>query len=83
MPTLLSVHGGVSGALHTKDFRLDDPELAYVMPAKAIALTIVDLLVDGADKGHQIMKNFQPQMTKKQYFEFQKEMSREIQWHQE
>lgn len=83
MPSLLAVFGGVSGALHTKDFRLEDPEVAYVIPAKAIAFTIIDLLFDGACKAQQIIKDFQPKMTKERYFEFQEEMSREISWQDE
>ena len=34
--------------LFTKDFHLEDAELAYLIPAKAIAFTIIDLLLDGA-----------------------------------
>lgn len=83
MPTLLAVFGGVSGALHTKDFHLEDPELAYIIPAKAIAFTIIDLLLDGASKAQQITRDFQPKMSKEEYFKFQDEMSQEIQWQDE
>ncbi|HXL04856.1 MAG: amidohydrolase [Firmicutes bacterium] len=83
MPSSLAVFGGVNGALHTKDFHLEDPELAYIIPAKAIAFTIIDLLLDGAGMAQQVIRDFQPKMSKAQYFEFQEEMSREINWQDE
>jgi amidohydrolase len=83
MPSLLAVFGGVSGALHTKDFHLEDPKMAYVIPAKAIAFTIIDLLFDGASGAEQVIGDFQAKMTKEEYFEFQEEMSREIDWQDE
>lgn len=83
MPTLLAIFGGTSGVLHTKDFRLENPELAYVIPAKSIAFTILDLLSEKADKAKQVIKNFKPKMTKEQYLKFQEEMSKEIVWQSE
>ncbi len=80
MPSLFALFGGVSGALHTKDLRLRDPEVAYVLPAKAIALTIIDLLMNGAHKARRIVDEFQPRMSRQQYFRFQDEMSRIIEW---
>jgi metal-dependent amidase/aminoacylase/carboxypeptidase family protein len=80
MPTLLAVFGGVAGALHTKDFHLEDAELAYLIPAKAIAFTIIDLLLDGASKAQEVIRDYRPRMSREEYFRFQEEMSQEIQW---
>ncbi|MGL4646025.1 MAG: amidohydrolase, partial [Cetobacterium sp.] len=44
MPTLHPMFGGINGALHTRDFKTVDDEIAILMPAKALALTVVDLL---------------------------------------
>lgn len=50
--------GGVSGNLHTKDFKCVDDEASILMPAKLMAMTVVDLLVDGATKAKQVKSSF-------------------------
>lgn len=70
MPTLHPMFGGVKGGIHTKDFRTVDEEVAYILPAKAMALTVVDLLLDEANKANEILGNFKPLMTKEEYLTF-------------
>ena len=70
IPTLHPMFGGVTGALHTRDYKIVDEEYAYLAPAKAMALTIVDLLFNGAETGKEILKNFKPVMTKEEYLAF-------------
>lgn len=38
--------GGFEGNIHSRDFRVVDEEMAYVIPAKLTAATIVDVLAD-------------------------------------
>ncbi|WP_432204843.1 amidohydrolase [Cetobacterium somerae] len=70
MPTLHPMFGGINGALHTRDFKVVDEEIAILMPAKALALTIVDLLYNNATKAKDILSNFKPAMTKEEYLSF-------------
>lgn len=70
MPTLHPMIGGVKGGIHTKDFKIVDEEIAYILPAKAMALTVVDLLFDNAKEANVILDNFTPVMTKKEYLDF-------------
>jgi len=70
MPTLHPMIGGVKGGIHTKDFKIVDEDLAYIVPAKAMAMTIVDLLFDGAKEAKTILDNFTPVMTKDEYLSF-------------
>ena len=70
IPTLHPMFGGVKGALHTREYRIADEEYAYLAPAKAMALTIVDLLFDNAAKAKEILKDFKPTMTKEEYLAF-------------
>ena len=70
IPTLHPMFGGVKGALHTREYRIADEEYAYLAPAKAMALTIVDLLFDNAAKAKEILKDFKPAMTKEEYLAF-------------
>lgn len=70
MPTLHPMFGGINGALHTRDFKTVDDEIAILMPAKALALTVVDLLFAQGKKAKEILDNFKPVMTKKEYLTF-------------
>lgn len=70
MPCLHPWIGGVSGALHTKDYEMDDKELAYIIPAKAMAMTLIDLLYDDAKEAKNVIDNYTPLFTKEEYLKF-------------
>lgn len=70
MPAIHPMIGGISGNLHTRGYKIVDEELAYIIPAKAMALTIVDLLFDDASSAKKILENFKPKMTKEEYLKF-------------
>ncbi|MBC2857156.1 amidohydrolase [Cetobacterium sp. 2A] len=70
IPTLHPMFGGIKGALHTREYQITDEELAYIVPAKAMALTVVDLLANEATKAKKILDNFKPTMTKEDYLSF-------------
>lgn len=78
MPTLHPFIGGVTGELHTREFKVVDKELAYLLPAKLIALTLIDLLYDDARQAREILNNFTPSMTKSEYLKLQQGLSKEI-----
>ena len=67
MPCIHPLLGGFSGALHSRDFRIADPEAAYILPAKLLAMAVVDLLADHAAQGRRIQESFTPLMTKQEY----------------
>lgn len=67
---------GITGGLHTKDYRLADPELAYIQPAKMMALTVIDLLYNHAEQAEKVLKEYTPAFTKEEYLEFMKEHSK-------
>lgn len=62
--------GGASGKAHTRDFVVTDPEMAYIISAQAMAMTIIDLLADGAKGADQVLQDYKPQLTKEQYLSF-------------
>mgnify|MGYP000731208225 CR=1 FL=1 len=76
MPALHPMIGGVSGALHTKDFRVSDEQLAYILPAKALALSIIDLLFDEAKRAKEIINEFKAPMTKESYLQFMAQLAK-------
>jgi len=78
MPSLHPMMGGVEGAIHTVDFRITDPDTAYLLSAKAMALTVVDLLCNGAEEAGEVLKDFTPAMTKESYLALMDENTRVI-----
>ena len=70
MPTLHPMIGGITGNLHTREYKIVDEELAYLIPAKAMALSVIDLLFDNGKIGNEILEKFEPKMSKKEYLEF-------------
>jgi amidohydrolase len=67
MPAIHPYIGGATGRGHSEDYIITDPELAYIVPAKALALTAVDLLYDGAREAKRIKSEFTPRFTKETY----------------
>ncbi len=70
MPCIQPTCGGYDGALHSKEFHIADPRLAYVDAAKLLAMTVVDLLAENGEAGKKILEEFEPVFTKETYLNF-------------
>jgi len=81
MPVIESRASGARGTGHGADYRIADPEVAYILPAKVAACTIIDLLADGAGAAREIIDTFNPPMTKEQYLAFLRSQDRVDHWH--
>ena len=55
MPVIQPTVSGFAGALHSRAFAAADENLAYLVPAKLMAATVIDLLAGGADRGKAIV----------------------------
>ncbi len=77
MPALHPFFGGVRGDLHTREFKTEDQENAYILPVKALAMTVVDLLYNQAEKAEEIISDFEPELTKEEYLELLEAFSSE------
>ena len=75
MPALHAYMKAGKGNLHTEEFVIADPRLAYIESAKGLALTAVDLLWNGAREGLDIKKNYRAKFTKDQYLKFMTQLS--------
>ena len=73
MPAIHAYGGGVTGQGHTKDYVIVDPYVAYIIPAKAMAMTAIDLLVNGAAEGLRIKGQFKPLFNKESYLKMWEE----------
>ena len=67
IPSIHPSGGGYEGSAHTKDFKVVDREMAYIMPAKLYALTIIDLLSDKGKLAKEIIDTWEPKITKEKY----------------
>jgi len=76
MPVLHPYMGGASGTGHAADYRISDPTLAYVTPAKALAAMVVDLLWDDAAVARNVIARAKPRMTREGYLTFQRSVKR-------
>jgi metal-dependent amidase/aminoacylase/carboxypeptidase family protein len=75
MPVLHPFAAGVSGTNHGADFAVDDYEAVSVTPAKAMAMTVIDLLSDGAAQARSVVEQFNPRFTRSRYVEFMRTLA--------
>jgi len=69
MPALHPYFKAGKGKLHSEEFSITDPHLAYVDSAKGLAMTAIDLMAEGAKVGIEIVKGFSPPLTPKTFTE--------------
>ena len=72
MPAIHPYAGGAEGTGHGADYRIADPEAAIIRPAKAMAMTVLDLLAGRA--AEQIVREARPRFTKDEYLAFQRQL---------
>lgn len=70
MPTTSIGMSGTEGAGHSRDFKIVDPVKQYIVPSKAIAAIVIDLLYDGAEKANEVIREFKPSIPREQYTKF-------------
>lgn len=61
---------GFTGSLHGADFTITDENKAYIVPAKMMALTVYQLLKDGAAQAKEVVRDFKPTFTTDEYREY-------------
>ncbi len=75
LPTVHPYAGGASGAGHGADYRIDDYTRSVVNPAKAMAMTVVDLLGQGAGEAKRVVAEFKPRMSRSEYLAYLRRLS--------
>lgn len=70
MPVCHPWIAGVTGALHSKDYEVVDETLVYIETAQAIAMSIIDLLCDGAGEAERVVREFKPILSKQGLMDF-------------
>ena len=72
VPVVNFTFKGFEGKLHGADFRITDPEKAYILPAKLLALTVYKLLKNGGQEAKKITKSYTPVFNKESYIQYVK-----------
>ena len=67
VPTVHATVGGIVGVGHSSNYEVADPQLSYIVASKMMAMSVVDLLADGAKEALAIREEFEAPMTKEQY----------------
>lgn len=80
MPAIEAQARGASGTGHGSDYAICDPDLAYITPAKVAAMTLVDLLADGAAEARRVIASYEAPMTRESYLAFMRGLAREETW---
>jgi amidohydrolase len=83
MPAIEAQAAGFTGTGHGADYLPVDLELAYITPAKAAAMTLVDLLADGAQGAARVLEGFEPAMSRDEYLAFMRSQDADLTWRAE
>jgi amidohydrolase len=75
LPTIHPYAGGASGAGHGADYRIDDYSRAVTNPAKALAMTVIDLLADDAREAKRVKAEFKGHMSRDEYLGYLRRLS--------
>ena len=72
VPVVNFTFKGFEGKLHGADFKITDPEKAYILPTKLLALTVYKLLKNGGQEAKKITKSYTPVFNKESYIQYVK-----------
>jgi len=76
LPAIHPMMAGISGGLHTAEYKIDNEDIAYITPTKTMVLTIIDLLYNKAERANDIITNYKPIMSKEEYIKFMTDNSK-------
>jgi len=71
LPAIHPYVGGAVGTGHGTDYLVQDWDLAVLMPARAMAMTVVDLLAEGARTAREVVERHRPALTRSAYLNLQ------------
>lgn len=75
MPVMNFTFGGSTGALHSRDYKVSDPEIAHIVPAKMMAVLTYRLLRNGAAEAKAVLADYVPPFTKEEYKQYCEKLS--------
>jgi amidohydrolase len=75
LPSVHPYAGGATGAGHGADYRIDSYARAVTTPAKALAMTVVDLLANDAVEARRVTAEFKPRLSRSEYLAYLRRLS--------
>lgn len=70
IPILHPLISGFKGSAHSKDFMITDWYTSVIIPAKLMAMTVIDLLENNCQKGQTVVDQFCPVFDKLSYEQY-------------
>jgi hypothetical protein len=67
MPVIHPYVVAATGRGHGEDYVVQDYNLAVLTGAKAMAMTVIDLLAQGAERAKEVVAKYRAPMTKQTY----------------
>ena len=80
MPAVHPYAAGATGTGHGNDYQIKDYETAVLLPAKVMAMTVIDLLADGAVEATRVLAENRPRMTRDGYLSYQRGVAQTIEF---
>jgi amidohydrolase len=80
LPSVHPYAGGATGTGHGADYQIEDYTRAVLNPAKAMAMTVIDLLSDEAREAERVLDEFQPRMSRQEYLDYLRRLSITTLW---
>ncbi len=72
--------GSFTGGLHSREFKVAEEEMAYIISSKIYVLTVIDLLSGGAETAKEIIRDFTPNLSKDEYLKLLDSLSYKNHW---
>ena len=76
IPAIHPYTGGATGPGHSKNYLVTDYEVAVINPAKIMAMSVIDLLWDGAKQAKEVKSAHKAAMSRSAYLRFQREQAK-------
>ena len=76
IPAIHPYTAGATGPGHSKSYLIADYETAVINPAKIMAMSVIDLLSDGAKLAKEVKSTHKPVMSRSAYLRFQREQAK-------
>ncbi len=77
MPVVHPYAGGATGTGHGADYQIVDYDNAVINAAKGMAMTVIDLLADGAAEATRATSEYTPRFNKQSYLDFVRKLAYE------
>lgn len=77
MPVVHPYAGGAVGTGHGADYTIVDVDNAVINAAKAMAMSTIDLLADGAAEAKRVQRSFSPRFSKDAYLDVVRKLAYE------